>query len=146
MEESIFPHANSFFDKEQLEEERRLCYVGMTRAEEELFLLHANSRLLFGGVQSNPPSRFLRDISAETSEVSQVNVPIPPSSNFNGSRVQEHIVVREDTPKVNVGDTVRHQVFGVGTIAALDGEVATITFGRGGKKKLNLSFAPIEKL
>jgi len=143
MEEGIFPHGNSFFDKEQLEEERRLCYVGMTRAEEELFLVHATSRLLFGGVQHNPPSRFLKDISAENSEVSQVNVPMPTQKNHT----EEYRVIR-DEPNIsaNKGDRVRHQIFGVGTIVDIDGETATIQFGRGGTKKLNLSFAPIEKL
>ena len=148
MEESIFPHANSFFDKEQLEEERRLCYVGMTRAEEELYLIHANSRLLFGGVQSNPPSRFLKDISAEYSDRANVNVPSMPNSNVSKPSFSNEPRVVEDTVQINanIGDRVRHQIFGMGVIEQLDGENATISFTRGGKKKLNLSFAPLEKI
>ena len=60
MEEGIFPHTRSLYDASQMEEERRLCYVGMTRAREELYLLHATSRLLYGSTMHNTPSRFLR--------------------------------------------------------------------------------------
>ena len=65
MEEGIFPHSSTFYDQEELEEERRLCYVGMTRAEQELHLTYASSRLLYGATQYNPPSRFLSDIDAK---------------------------------------------------------------------------------
>src|SRR5262249_33115908 len=61
-EESIFPHSRAFFNPEEMEEERRLCYVGMTRAREELIMTYAAGRMLYGGVQHNPPSRFLADI------------------------------------------------------------------------------------
>lgn len=65
MEEGIFPHANSMIDEEELEEERRLCYVGITRAMEELFLSSARERMRFGKYQANAPSRFLAEIPAE---------------------------------------------------------------------------------
>jgi DNA helicase II / ATP-dependent DNA helicase PcrA len=65
MEETIFPHSRALYDQQEMEEERRLCYVGMTRAKEELFLVHASSRMLYGGVQHNPPSRFLSEIDAK---------------------------------------------------------------------------------
>ena len=68
MEESIFPHSRALTDPLQMEEERRLCYVGMTRAKERLYLLHANSRLLYGGLQSNLASRFLGEIPAHLRE------------------------------------------------------------------------------
>lgn len=62
MEENIFPHAQSMTDEHDIEEERRLCYVGITRAKKRLYLIYANSRMLYGGVQSNPPSRFLEEM------------------------------------------------------------------------------------
>ncbi len=65
MEEGIFPHSRSLFDGEQMEEERRLCYVGMTRARERLFLIYANTRLLYGSTNHNPPSRFILEVPAE---------------------------------------------------------------------------------
>jgi DNA helicase-2/ATP-dependent DNA helicase PcrA len=68
MEESIFPHSRALSDPTQMEEERRLCYVGMTRAKDRLYLLHANSRILYGGIQANLPSRFLGEIPAHLRE------------------------------------------------------------------------------
>ncbi|KKQ90264.1 MAG: ATP-dependent DNA helicase PcrA [Berkelbacteria bacterium GW2011_GWA1_39_10] len=68
MEEGLFPHVNSMFEPANLEEERRLCYVGMTRAEKRLYLTYAVSRMLFGAVQSNAPSRFIAEIPEELVE------------------------------------------------------------------------------
>ena len=68
MEEGLFPHANSMFEPAELEEERRLCYVGMTRAQKRLYLTYATSRMLFGAVQSNQPSRFISEIPEELVE------------------------------------------------------------------------------
>src|SRR5207253_10736494 len=65
LEESIFPHSRALYDQAEMEEERRLCYVGMTRARQELYMICASSRLLYGGIQHNPPSRFLSEIDAE---------------------------------------------------------------------------------
>ena len=66
MEETIFPHSRALYDQSEMEEERRLCYVGMTRAREELYLTSASTRLLYGGLQHNPPSRFLSEIDSES--------------------------------------------------------------------------------
>lgn len=68
MEEGLFPHSNSMFDPAELEEERRLCYVGMTRAQKRLYLTHARSRMLYGAIQANMPSRFLSEIPEELVE------------------------------------------------------------------------------
>ena len=68
LEEGLFPHSNSMLDPAELEEERRLCYVGMTRARERLYLTYAQSRLLYGGLQMNAPSRFLSEIPEELIE------------------------------------------------------------------------------
>ncbi|MFA7663134.1 MAG: 3'-5' exonuclease, partial [Patescibacteria group bacterium] len=65
MEEGLFPHANSFFEPQEIEEERRLCYVGMTRAQKQLYLTHARSRMIYGSSSANLPSRFLKEISED---------------------------------------------------------------------------------
>jgi DNA helicase II / ATP-dependent DNA helicase PcrA len=141
MEESLLPHGRSLFDQSELEEERRLCYVGMTRAKEELYMLYADSRILYGGIQHNPPSRFLSEIDSEFAKhaliemSSGVNEPVGPQSS------EPRYI-----PELNVGDTVRHQLFGIGTVVELDGETAAIYFKGKGTKKLNLSFAPIDKV
>jgi DNA helicase-2/ATP-dependent DNA helicase PcrA len=67
LEEGIFPHSRALYNANELEEERRLMYVGMTRAKQELYLMHAMARTLYGGSLANPPSRFLADIEAPTS-------------------------------------------------------------------------------
>jgi DNA helicase-2/ATP-dependent DNA helicase PcrA len=68
MEEGIFPHSRIGFDPNEIEEERRLCYVGITRAKERLYLLHAEERRLFGSLQINPPSRFINDLPEEITQ------------------------------------------------------------------------------
>ncbi len=134
MEESIFPHSRSLYDQQQMEEERRLCYVGITRAEEELYLLHANARMLYGGMQHNPPSRFLSDIDAEEHPAKAYeSLPQP-------SMPEEPAYV----PEVSEGQVIKHAAFGEGTIVELDGDIATIYFKGKGPKKINISFAPIE--
>ena len=141
MEETIFPHSRALYDQAEMEEERRLCYVGMTRAKEELYLLHANSRMLYGGVQHNPPARFLSDLDAsvESSYESDVGFMAPsiPRPQSDEPRY---------VPDINEGDGVKHQLFGMGTVLEMDGDTATIYFKGKGTKKLNVSFAPLEKL
>lgn len=136
LEETIMPHSRAVYDASELEEERRLMYVGMTRAREELFLSYANERVLFGGRQSNPPSRFLADVSGKlTSESGDVYTK--PSVDMDEPRY---------VPDINEGDAVKHQLFGVGTVLELEGETATIYFKGKGSKRLNITFAPLEKL
>ena len=149
MEETIFPHSRALYDQSEMEEERRLCYVGMTRAREELHLMYASSRMLYGGVQHNPPSRFLSEIDGETQFVGGYDGAfIAPSVTFdqpsavNGHDANETRYV----PDIEEGDGVRHEVFGVGTVLELDGDTATIYFKGKGSKKLNIAFAPLEKL
>lgn len=143
MEETIFPHTRALYDAGEMEEERRLCYVGMTRAREELYLLSASSRLIFGMRQYNPPSRFLADIEAfETTPLAAV--PGMGHDSFGEPRVVHD---NEDAPDVAIGDKVRHNIFGVGTVKGIDGMVIAIEFaGSKGIKKLNAAFAPLEKL
>ncbi len=147
MEETIFPHSRALYDQFEMEEERRLCYVGMTRAREELYMIYATSRMLYGGAQHNPPSRFLSEIDAEFQPGEQAFgfTPQVPAEFGSDAPLQSsdepHYV-----PDLSEGDSVRHQVFGVGTVVELDGDNATIYFKGKGTKKLNIAFAPIQKL
>jgi DNA helicase II / ATP-dependent DNA helicase PcrA len=143
MEESIFPHSRALYDQSEMEEERRLCYVGMTRAREELYMSYATSRLLYGGIQHNPPSRFLSEIDAQFQPDS--GFQFAPVGFDESSSTQDADEVRY-VPELHEGDVVKHQVFGQGTIMELDGDNATIYFKGKGAKKLNISFAPLEKL
>lgn len=137
MEESIFPHSRALYDAAEMEEERRLMYVGMTRAREELYLSYASERTLYGGRQHNPPSRFLSDI--------EVSTLASPQEYLTSQGFSEPEEVRY-VPDLNEGDGVKHQLFGVGTVLELSGETATIYFKGRGTKKLNISFAPLEKI
>jgi DNA helicase-2/ATP-dependent DNA helicase PcrA len=137
LEESMFPHSRALFDASEMEEERRLCYVGMTRAKEELYLLFATRRLLYGGVQHNPPSRFLSEIDGSFGVVTP-------------HKTSEERVVYDEEPlaeiQVEVGDKVEHQVFGRGTIEAVEGDVVVVKFAGRGSKRLNIAFAPLRKI
>jgi len=139
MEENIFPHSRALYDQQQMEEERRLCYVGITRAQQELYLTSASSRLLYGGVQHNPPSRFLNEIDAS---VTSDWVEGMPSNTVNKQLKDEPRYV----PDLSEGDSIRHQLFGVGTVLDMDGDVATVFFKGKGTRKLDVGFAPLEKL
>ena len=139
MEESIFPHSRALYDASEMEEERRLCYVGITRAMEELYLTSASSRLIYGKTQSNPPSRFIGEI--DTVEVAPVvNTRLYSSDEVTYEPNQDEFVDLE------IGDRVKHQVFGVGTIEDIDGTVVAVKFHSKGVKKLNVAFAPLEKI
>lgn len=142
MEESVFPHSRALFDAAEMEEERRLCYVGMTRAREELFLYHANSRMLYGLSQHNPPSRFLSDIDSEQSAPQSTT-----ESMFKPTGISETPdYIPEPTLEVETGARVKHQLFGIGTVVEVDGDMLSIAFKGKGIKKLNASFAPLELL
>ena len=137
MEETIFPHSRALYDGEQMEEERRLCYVGMTRAREELYMSAASSRMIFGSTQHNPPSRFLSDIES--------TVVAPSTSAYSAQANSEPYIVSEEID-LAVGDGVRHGVFGNGLVTHIDGSVVTVAFRGKGIKKLNVAFAPLEKV
>ncbi len=151
MEETVFPHSRALYDQSEMEEERRLCYVGMTRAKEELIMTCASSRMLYGGIQHNPPSRFLSESGADMefdggmfgfqmNNHNDSEYDMTPSTPKPVSNEPRYV------PELYEGDNVRHQLFGDGTIMEIDGETATIYFKGKGAKKLNISFAPLEKL
>lgn len=150
MEETMFPHSRALYDQAEMEEERRLCYVGMTRAKEELYMSYASSRMLYGGVQHNPPSRFLSEIDGqfEVDSVplggmawSQPTSDVFASNSFAKSSEEPKYVV-----ELNEGDSVQHDIFGVGTVMEKDGDNLAVYFKGKGMKKLNSSFAPLKKL
>lgn len=139
MEEGLFPHSRALFDASEMEEERRLCYVGMTRAREELYLISASSRLIFGNRQYNPPSRFLSDIDSDIDNSAHSFVPQP-------SYGEPEVVYDDDTSHYDIGTRVRHALFGVGTIVDINDTMLSIAFEGRGVKKLNAAFAPLERL
>lgn len=141
MEESLFPHSRALYEPAEMEEERRLCYVGMTRARQELYLSAASSRLVFGSRQYNPPSRFLSDISAETVDPG-LETWRPSASGFD----EPTVVYDAEEGVLSIGDRVQHQLFGVGTVTQVDGMNVAIAFDGRGEKKLNAAFAPLKKL
>lgn len=147
LEEGIFPHSRTFFEPSELEEERRLCYVGMTRAKQRLYMLSANARLLYGTTQHNVPSRFLSEIPAglvshsgkTLSEVTSNQNPFSASETFHDEPFVE-------IPILKPGDSVHHASFGKGKVVAMDEFEAKIQFKSVGQKTLNLNFANIKKL
>lgn len=145
MEESILPHSRALYDQGEMEEERRLCYVGMTRARQELYLINCASRMLYGGVQHNAPSRFLSEIDGQSQAVSGNEPTFSFQPTMSKSQVTQNIEPRY-VPDLSEGDSVKHQLFGVGTIMEIEGDNAVIYFKGKGTRKLNISFAPIEKL
>lgn len=146
MEESIFPHSRALYDPAEMEEERRLCYVGMTRAREELYMISATSRMLYGGMQHNPPSRFLSEIdSGAQSDLSgfSFETSLTGTDQFaqQPSSTEPRYVL-----ELAEGDRVKHQLFGTGTVMEISGDNAVIYFKGKGSKTLNTTFAPLEKL
>jgi DNA helicase-2/ATP-dependent DNA helicase PcrA len=154
MEESIFPHSRALYEPSEMEEERRLCYVGMTRAKEELYMLSAASRMLYGMTQHNPPSRFLSDIDASAATMPtsfgygyQDEADAVPASHLNFNASNEPRVVPEEAADLEIGDQVRHKVFGAGRIVSIEGSTVGVAFAGGaGVKKLNIAFAPLERV
>jgi len=146
LEESIFPHSRALYDQHEMEEERRLCYVGMTRAREELYMTYASSRMLYGGVQHNPPSRFLSEIDGEFQATNSFEPAFTFQATFSDTSMPAVSNEPRYVPDLVEGDGVRHQVFGVGTVLEIEGDNAVIYFKGKGTRKLNISFAPLEKL
>jgi ATP-dependent DNA helicase UvrD/PcrA len=144
MEEGIFPHSRSI-EEQGIEEERRLCYVGMTRAQERLTLLHASSRMLYGGRNHNLPSRFLDELPDSHVERERLR---PASWSGYGAPRQSQIAPRDDVPDLSTGDSVRHSTLGEGVVVRIEaGGLVTVRFADdGSERKLMLDYAPLEKL
>ncbi len=138
MEEGLFPHVRALEEEGGLDEERRLCYVGITRAKSRLYLSYARARTIFGATMPGIPSRFLDEVPADLVTRHQM---APPAVTW----VEEE----RDLPVLSVGDRVRHASFGEGRVLEVDGEgvraVVTVQFAQG-VKRLALGYAPLERV
>ncbi|MDP1878260.1 MAG: DNA helicase PcrA [Actinomycetota bacterium] len=160
MEDGVFPHMRSLGDPRELEEERRLAYVGITRARRRLYVTRSMVRSAWGTPAFNPPSRFLEELPAEVVDWRRVE-PVgrsplaggfgsSPSSSSAALRLGDRIVGAGPVLSVAAGERVTHQKFGLGTVVSTSGSgdkaEATIDFGTAGVKRLLLRYAPVEKL
>jgi DNA helicase-2/ATP-dependent DNA helicase PcrA len=170
LEEGLFPHSRSMDDPEQMEEERRLCYVGVTRAKERLYLMRTFRRTLYGESEVREPSRFLNDIPellvqerGEKKGVRQERLGLaagrflgrtrPVFTPFSPQQRPEPAAARPSRPRgprFQTGDEVRHDVFGSGIVIESrpigDDEQVTVAFAGIGLKRLMASLAPMEKV
>lgn len=139
MEENIFPHVNSFEEVEGIEEERRLCYVAITRAKKKLYILNAIRRMLYGKTSVNMPSRFLNEIDKEYIEMPEIK------SSFIAQKIDKQSMFNDDND-LKAGDNVIHEKYGPGVVVAVDRSIATIAFKRDGIKKLMKNHKSIKKV
>jgi DNA helicase II / ATP-dependent DNA helicase PcrA len=144
MEEGIFPHSRSI-EQNDIEEERRLAYVGMTRSKERLTLTHSMRRTLYGRSDANMPSRFLDELPAEGVERERLR---PASWQQYGTPRPREVAPRGDAPELSTGDSVRHGTLGEGIVTRIEpGSVVTVRFaGEDQDRRLMLDYAPLEKL
>ncbi|WP_214833153.1 DNA helicase PcrA [Exiguobacterium sp. s152] len=161
MEEGLFPHSRALNDPEEMEEERRLAYVGITRAEKRLYLTRAQSRMLYGRFQNNPESRFLHELPETLLERSgKAKKPMPWNPVESPGKLPVNGFSSKPKPKLaqssgaesigwNVGDKANHKKWGQGTVVQTRGEgdqlELDIAFPAVGIKRLLAKFAPIEK-
>ena len=155
MEDGIFPHSRTLGEKDEIEEERRLAYVGLTRARQRLYISRAEYRSTWGAPNYNPPSRFLDEIPEDVIEWRNQG-----RSSLSPSLVTRSRTATTPPPRATgkksvamelaVGERVSHDTFGLGTVVAVAGAgdkaEATINFGQYGEKRLLLRYAPVEKL
>ena len=156
-EDGVLPHTRSLDDPDQLEEERRIAYVGMTRARKRLYLLRSFRRRLFGTVTGNPPSRFLRDIPEELVEAAATRARATggglraPEQATAASVIDDAPIVQVGPPPFRAGDKVTHATFGQGIVVNClakpgDYEMTVAFKGQSGIKRLLHSFAKLEKV
>ncbi|WP_425283919.1 DNA helicase PcrA [Lentibacillus halodurans] len=159
MEENVFPHSRSMFDQEEMEEERRLAYVGITRAEQELYLTHAKMRTLYGRTNMNPISRFINEIPEDLVDgIEQVRQTMygsfekqnnqPSAAKRRAGKMQQTSGAESQT--WNPGDKAEHKKWGVGTVVKVQGEGESMELDIAfpaptGIKRLLAKFAPITK-
>ncbi len=137
LEEGLFPHVRSIEEEAGVEEERRLCYVGMTRAQRRLILTSARQRAAFGTASPSLPSRFLAEIPDDL--LVRTTTPRTPTGDWPDED--------RPVPVVAAGDHVRHKTFGMGRVLEVDGEgpraIVTVRFDGAGTKRLALGYAPL---
>ncbi len=142
MEDGIFPHSNSMFEQKGMEEERRLCYVGMTRAEERLYLSRAQVRLRFGERKMNPPSQFIEEIPTEL---------LSGAEDTRSDMAKEEEMIHSDNSGTDyaIGQKIVHPRWGIGTILSIRGDQnpeLKIAFEQGKTRNLLAEYAPIQKV
>ncbi len=141
LEEGLFPHQRSLDEGDEAEE-RRLCYVGMTRAQQSLVLTHAHSRTIFGMRGYNLPSRFLSELPADEIERERRTPAWQAPPMPAGIRAKEQPV-----PSLSIGDEVRHATLGEGTVIGIDRDVVAVRFREdGSERRLMLGYAPLERI
>jgi len=162
-EEGIFPHSRAFINPAELDEERRLAYVAITRAKARVYLIYANSRSVFGRQSSSIPSRFLSEIDQDIVDYksytsSGYRDPIITENDFGGdwSNIYSNqrslgnkgrsAVKPSGTFAVNAGDRVVHQQFGKGTVISIDEDTVLISFDREGKKEMATEYAQLQPI
>ncbi|MBQ8535433.1 MAG: UvrD-helicase domain-containing protein, partial [Bacilli bacterium] len=144
MEEGIFPHMNSLMENSEIEEERRLCYVAITRAKEELHLINARRRTLFGKEQANPVSRFISEIGKELLETNVKEEELPQKEQ---ERMVHADMFREEEVDYQVGDFVYHESFGTGKVVEVTNTLVSVAFKHPhGIKKLMKNHKKLSKV
>ena len=138
VEEGLFPHLNSMNSEEELEEERRLCYVAITRARKKLYIINSRSRLLYGKVSSNVPSRFISEIGDDLLDQEKKE------SIFSSKKINKEDMITSNDLKP--GDLIKHEKYGNGVVLNIDGKIATISFTKSGVKKLLKDHKAIKKV
>ncbi|MFC6884371.1 MULTISPECIES: DNA helicase PcrA [Actinomadura] len=151
MEDGVFPHLRAMSNPKELEEERRLAYVGITRARQRLYLSRATMRSSWGAPQVNPPSRFLGEVPPSLMEWERETSTTSPAMASMASRPGVRSPGNRAVPSLSPGDKVTHDSFGLGTVVSVDGggekAAASVDFGgEYGVKRLVLRYAPVEKL
>ena len=142
MEEGIFPHMNSLMENSEVEEERRLCYVAITRAKDDLHLVNARRRTLFGKEQINPVSRFIGEINKDLIETN-VKDELPQK----GEKLNTGEMFREENVDYQVGDYVYHETFGTGRVTEVTNTLVTVAFKHPhGIKKLMKNHKKLSKV
>lgn len=141
MEDGIFPHQNSFLEEEGLEEERRLCYVGITRAKERLYISNAKRRMLYGKDVVNPPSRFIKEIDQNLLDIQNENMFEEPKIN------KEELYNNDADVDFKAGDVIMHTIYGRGVVVEVKGDFLTVAFAKNfGIKKLMKTHKSIKKI
>lgn len=148
LEEGIFPHSRSAFSPAELEEERRLMYVALTRAKHKIYLLFADQRTIFGSTQINPPSRFVAEIPEHLvceERLKRSDLALSAFAQEEENRKpKKKLFSKSDA--FRPGDSVKHPDFGQGLIVTLANNVATIAFKQKGLKKIDVTLALLEKV
>jgi len=140
LEEGIFPHSNSFNEEDGIEEERRLCYVGITRAREILYITNAKRRLLYGQTKENPVSRFVKEIDDSLIENKNVN-----DTSLEKPVDTSKMYIEGSNDDIQVGDTIQHETLGLGVVVKLDGSLIDVAF-KTGIRKLMKNHKSIKKI